>query len=139
MIVVGENFAMLTVANPVVFNGPVVNVESFGAIGDGKTDDTAAFSAAITAAGKLTNATVYVPAGRYLVSQINLGSEQLLGDGQGKTVILENPATTTAAAPYSMLWLSSNSEVKNLTLDSNNVAIQILVYGRFLSNLLTNI
>jgi polygalacturonase len=125
----------LTVANPVVFNGPVLNVESFGAIGNGVTDDTAAFQAAITAAGKLTNATVYVPAGNYLVSQINLGSEQLLGDGQGKTVILETPSTTTSTTPYAMLWLSSNSQVKNLTLDSNNVGLQFLMYGRFLTNL----
>ncbi len=125
----------LTVANAVAFNGPVLNVESFGAVGDGVTDDTAAFAAAITAANKLTNATIYVPAGNYLVTQITLGSEQLLGDGQGKTNIIEAPLANGAAAPYAMLWLSSNSQVKNLTLNSNNVALPFLMYGRFLTNL----
>jgi len=123
----------LTVANPLVFNGPVLNVEDYGAIGDGVTDDTAAFQAAVNAANKLTGATIYVPAGNYLVTQIHLGSEQLLGDGQGTTTILEKPSATP---PETMLWLASDSEMKDLTLDSNNVALpDELIYGRYLSDL----
>jgi len=45
---------------------PYVNVKSYGAIGDGTTDDTTAINAAITAAG--TDGTVFFPKGTYLVS-----------------------------------------------------------------------
>ncbi|MDO8588951.1 MAG: glycosyl hydrolase family 28-related protein [Armatimonadota bacterium] len=43
----------------------VFNVKSFGAKADGNTDDTAAFQAAIDAAGKL-GGKVFLPAGRYM-------------------------------------------------------------------------
>ena len=42
-----------------------LNVRDFGAVGDGATDDTAAFQKALDEAGK-TGANVFVPAGRYL-------------------------------------------------------------------------
>jgi hypothetical protein len=45
---------------------PMVNVRNFGAAGDGKTDDTAAFQRAIDAAQKSSGRTVYAPAGQYL-------------------------------------------------------------------------
>jgi len=127
----------LTIANTAASHTTVINVKFFGAKGNGVADDTAAFAAAVAVARQITNATIYAPAGNYLVSQINLGSETLLGDGPGKTVILEKPTST---APYSLLWLSSNSQVQNLTLDSNNVTIPLLMYGVFLSNLhITNV
>lgn len=43
-----------------------VNVKSYGAVGDGTTDDTAAINAAITAAG--TSSCVFFPSGTYLVT-----------------------------------------------------------------------
>lgn len=45
----------------------VVNVESYGAVGDGVTDDTAAIQAAINYCA-LTGGTVYFPAGTYAVA-----------------------------------------------------------------------
>ena len=48
------------------------NVRMFGAVGDGKTDDTAAFTAAMKSLGT-NGGTVYVPAGRYkLTNNINI-------------------------------------------------------------------
>jgi hypothetical protein len=44
----------------------VYNVKAFGAKGDGKTDDTAAFQAALEAAAKAGGGTVYAPRGNYL-------------------------------------------------------------------------
>ena len=41
------------------------NVRSFGAVGDGKTDDTAAFQKALDAAEKAGGGTVYAPVGNY--------------------------------------------------------------------------
>ena len=51
-----------------VDQGPVsdyFNVRSFGALGDGQTDDTAAFQKALDAAGKAGGGIVYAPRGNY--------------------------------------------------------------------------
>ncbi len=48
--------------------GPVpdyFNVRSFGAAGDGQTDDTAAFQKALNAAGTAGGGIVYAPRGNY--------------------------------------------------------------------------
>jgi hypothetical protein len=42
------------------------NVRDFGAVGDGKTDDTEAFQKALDTAGKTGGGTVYAPRGNYL-------------------------------------------------------------------------
>jgi subtilisin family serine protease len=44
-----------------------LNVQDFGAVGDGTKDDTEAFAAAIKAAAETGNGAVFVPRGRYLI------------------------------------------------------------------------
>lgn len=65
-----------------------VSVKSFGATGDGKTDDTAAFQRAIMeAAGKV----IGIPAGRYVLSDVlEIGSSHtvLKGAGTDRTVLV---------------------------------------------------
>ncbi len=65
-----------------------ISVASFGAKGDGKTDDTRAFKEAIAGgAGKV----ILVPAGRYMLSdvlEIRASNLVLRGAGQDKTVLL---------------------------------------------------
>lgn len=51
-----------------------INVKDFGAVGDGVTDDTAAFQAAIGSANKA----VHVPAGVYKVTTINVDTDVIL-------------------------------------------------------------
>ncbi len=46
----------------------VFNVKSYGATGDGVTDDTAAFTAAIAAMPSSSNGSIYVPPGTYIIS-----------------------------------------------------------------------
>ncbi|NQT04012.1 MAG: hypothetical protein HQ580_18445 [Planctomycetes bacterium] len=49
------------------------NVRSFGALGDGKTDDTAAFQKALDAAGEAGGGVVYAPRGNYFfASHLNI-------------------------------------------------------------------
>jgi len=65
-----------------------LNVKDFGAIGDGVTDDSTAFSNALTAAtaGTLagTTATVFVPAGQYITGPLTLANRVTLrGSGPG--------------------------------------------------------
>lgn len=73
---------------------PTYSVEQFGAVGDGATDDTAAIQAALTHAGDVGGAVVYLPAGTYVVSSTLTfpgGTTQpsvvLRGDGANTTFI----------------------------------------------------
>ena len=50
-----------------MITGSPVNVRDFGAVGNGTTDDTAAINAAIAFAGP-TGKSVYLPAGKYLIT-----------------------------------------------------------------------
>jgi len=66
----------------------VVDVRKFGATGDGTTDDTAAFVAALKAAA---NGAVYVPEGRYVLTrELTLDKSRLVlrGAGPGKTILV---------------------------------------------------
>tara|TARA_R110000868_G_scaffold25649_1_gene99856 strand:+ start:1740 stop:3290 length:1551 start_codon:yes stop_codon:yes gene_type:complete len=94
----------LTKASYSMINGAAVNVLDFGAVGDGVTDDTTAFTAAISAAPS-TGQRIYVPAGTYLISsKLTLNKEILLfGDGCSQTTgddaatkILKAAGMTTA-------------------------------------------
>ncbi len=52
-----------------------INVKSFGAIGDGTTDDTAAINSALVA-GASGNATVWIPSGTYKVVPASAGTDE---------------------------------------------------------------
>lgn len=68
------------------------NVRAYGAVGDGVTDDTAAFTAALAA-----NNWVYVPNGTYSVSQITLPTGKwLVGESRERTIIADNGGAGTA-------------------------------------------
>jgi hypothetical protein len=71
-----------------------VSVKDFGAVGDGVTDDAAAFAAAIAAAKN-----VYVPAGTYEIgSNISITTPvRIYGDGPAATVIERNYSPTSDA------------------------------------------
>jgi hypothetical protein len=66
--------------------GPVhrFSVRDFGAVGDGKTDDTPAFERAIAAAVKARAGVVEIPAGVYSVREIWLGRKS---DGKRPSVV----------------------------------------------------
>lgn len=49
-----------------------ISVKDFGAVGDGKTDDTLAFQKAIDSIDDSVTATVFVPVGNYIIDQIVL-------------------------------------------------------------------
>lgn len=64
-----------------------INVVTYGAKGDGATDDSQAFAAAIDALGE--GDTLYVPAGVYRVSAVNLKSHMTIcGDGYSSVIQL---------------------------------------------------
>src|SRR5262245_2355144 len=66
--------------------GPVFDVRSFGAVGDGKTIDSPAINRAIEAAGA-KGGTVYVPAGTYACYSLRLKSAIAVYLEQGATLL----------------------------------------------------
>ncbi len=74
--------------------GAVFDVTKYGAKGDGVTDDQAAIRAAITAAQAVSNSTVYLPAGTYLVDGgfANVIGVRIQGAGMHSTMIEAGPA-----------------------------------------------
>jgi uncharacterized protein YjdB len=75
--------------------GGSVSVLDFGAVGDGTTDNTAAFRNAIESAGQ-QRLPLFVPAGRYLIgSSLTLNhSIEIFGEGHERSVITSNHGAT---------------------------------------------
>lgn len=109
--------------NPIVWinaggtNSTIV-VKDYGALGDGVTDDTAAFMAAINATGTNGGA-VYVPPGNYVLSTLNINNISnihLKGDGASSVLIFDSKTTdgivisgTSGRTIISDLWIVGNA------------------------------
>jgi len=104
-----------------------LSVKDFGAVGDGVTDDTAAISAAITAAmGK----TLFFPAGTYSINQT--GTTQIAKTLTGKLTIYGDEATiraNPATQVNQMIYLTCAAfsvEISGLIFDANSKSQSIL-------------
>lgn len=73
-----------------------VSVKDFGAVGDGITNDTAAFQNAVNSL--VNGGTVYMPAGTYLLDSVDIPHEpitiQMIGAGTSATILLMNSPTS---------------------------------------------
>jgi hypothetical protein len=109
-----------------------VNVKTYGAKGDGVTDDTAAIQAAINAVQAAGGGVVYLPAGTYIVNNsaatalsITGSGVYLTGDGPGQTIIQTNyNAGGTGQLHWLVAWSggtlpSFGSPTTALTADLN--------------------
>lgn len=79
---------------------PTIDVKSFGAIGDGVNNDTAAFNAAIAAANakggndrpNIIGTTIFIPDGRYKITEalnpVTVSSVEFVGASKAATVLL---------------------------------------------------
>lgn len=101
-----------------------INVKDYGAVGDGVTDDTAAFNAAIAAAYNATSNTrghVYIPHGKYLVANIVVPTAiTLSGDGWWTILKLKDGS----AAGANVLKTDETTQkyyihIKDLMVDGN--------------------
>lgn len=100
--------------------GQVFDVKTYGAAGDGVTDDTAAF-ANVVAAAIAAKGTVQIPAGTYLATMaITKGGITIQGAGKDATII-KAPNTTAASAAGRVLTVanSNGTTIKDLTIDGN--------------------
>lgn len=116
----------------------VLNVKDYGAVGDGTTNDTAAFTAALAAAksGTLTGATaaVWVPGGNYSVGPLTLGNRVTIrGAGPGTSRLYLRAGST---AP--LIGIETHARacgVFDLTLDGNRGAVSSTnAIGLFFNN-----
>lgn len=113
----------LTVQNDHAYDGPTFDVRTFGAKGDGRTDDTEAVLAALAKANATRNATLLFPAGTYLLSQPiapvsgpEKSGMRILGEGRDRSFIKGNPANL----PHQLMLIEgANVELRSLTLDIN--------------------
>lgn len=107
---------------------PSASVTTFGAVGDGTTDDTAAFNAAIAAAATAGTEFIIVPAGTFRVGSLNLTDKKitLLGAGIKATTLKYN-----GSAGADMLTFGTTSTaatkvtgcgVRDMTIDCNQTA-----------------
>lgn len=90
---------------------PSMNVKQFGCKGDGTTDDTAAFNAAISAVMNIV-----VPEGDYLIDRF-LPKQYQTVEGIGQAVL-----KLKGTAPQAVL--SSDFHMKNIKLESTNSDLQ---------------
>lgn len=96
--------------------GAVFNVRSYGAVGDGVTDDTSAISSAVSAAS--AGGVVYFPPGSYLFSTLSVTTANLTFAGAGQTATVLSTSSTTGTA----LSLSgSYQRIRDLTIDAPGV------------------
>jgi Pectate lyase superfamily protein len=104
-----------------------VNVKTdYGAQGNGVANDSTAFKNAI-ATGKV----VHVPAGTYILSQIDLSANQvvvLCGAGKGTTTLVEAASPTQTQAMFSQFDYSGGGhlgylEIQDMTLDGNKANV----------------
>jgi hypothetical protein len=99
-----------------------INVVSYGAKGDGITDDTAATKSAMSACATRTfpnnGCILYFPAGVYVTTGLTLRSYMSLkGDGWGASVILLKSHTTSDVLTVPID--AFNFSIKDLTVDGN--------------------
>ena len=103
-----------------------ITVKDFGAKGDGKADDTQAFSDALSAAGAQGGGIVYVPSGKYRLTKpvsvptlVSLCGEWKAPTGKydGQTVLVADydGNGSTLSSNY-FITLMSNAEVCNLCI-----------------------
>lgn len=106
-----------------------VNVKNYGAVGDGVTDDSAAFTSAIAA-----SKAVFVPAGTYkLATPVSLsGSERIYGvnssvTGTGRTIITPTTAAFKSATPTVQL---QELEISNIYFSGGTNPIDLALFHR---------
>lgn len=100
----------------------IFNVKSYGAKGDGTTDDTASIQSALNAAASSSGSVVYLPPGTYIVSPvtgINVSSNTTLR-GSGPSSILKIASGVNATGNLVKAESVSNVSYDSFTIDGNS-------------------
>jgi len=109
----------LTKVSYSMINGAVVNILDYGAIGDGTTDDTAAYLAAIA-----TGKSVYFPSGTYLVCPVTGG-----GQRTSSAVLSSNQTLFGNGASSIIKWKDSfTGQSLLMATNASNIVIRDLKF-----------
>ncbi|HEU4554991.1 MAG TPA: glycosyl hydrolase family 28-related protein [Chitinophaga sp.] len=114
------------------FDRQTFNVKNYGARGDGHSNETAAFQAALAAAAKNNGGTVYVPPGRYMLTgDITIPPFTMLkGESQALTQLFWNPQSwDKGRMPNSLINGSHHFAIKDLNLWASRAWGIILLTG----------
>jgi hypothetical protein len=95
----------------------IISVASYGAIGDGTTDDTVAIQNAIDAAEANGGGVVFFPKGVYAVSNLTV-TESIVLQGSGESTIKQKVSTSGDMISFS--GTSKTTIIENLIFDGNN-------------------
>jgi pectate lyase-like protein len=114
----------------------LLHVQGFGAAGDGKTDDTAAFQKALDAAAQHGGGTAYAPRGRYLLKgALNLRGGVTLRGSYGcvpSHTGLRNPGQAKPGDDGTALLVTTGRGVEHgepfLTVNTNSTVVGLTVY-----------
>ena len=133
--------------------GPFINVKSYGATGDGATDDTTAINNALTAA-KTANAIVTVPPGTYIVTNkliVERGVRGLYGQGgvlkftSANSMILlkgKQSGASVNVADFTMFGMYIDANDQDVSAPNGTFAVLIAENVQrcsFLSNVIYNV
>jgi hypothetical protein len=94
--------------------GDLVSVKDFGAAGDGVTDDTASWQAALN-----SGLALWCPAGTYLVTGLTVSSPATQVYGQGMGVCILKGKTSGITQVLDFATNSGHNQLANLTVNAN--------------------
>ena len=96
----------------------VLNVKDFSAVGDGKTDDSLAFSNALNSLGE-RGGTLLVPSGKYLVGDLKIGSGTTLkGIGVPRPILIKTRHAKNILDLTGEVIAGKRHGVHNVTIES---------------------
>jgi hypothetical protein len=96
----------------------LLNVKTFSAVGDGKTNDSIAFNNALKSLGE-KGGTLLVPSGKYLVGDLKIGSSTILeGTGVPRPVLIKSPHAKNILDLTGEVIGGERHGVHNVTIES---------------------
>jgi len=112
-----------------------LSVKSYGAVGDGVTDDTAAIQAAIARVGIAGGGIVYIPPGTYLLSNslsITTAGVNIVGAGIQATILKQSSTTAGVLAFNTFASGVVQNRVANLKISHSSASTGAAISGQSL-------
>ena len=127
----------LTVWSGQGWTSTTFNVKSYGAVGEGTTDDTQTIKNAIAASANSPKSTVYFPTGTYKISgTLNASSNQRwMGDGKTASII----TVIGSANPAVNINNKDLVEIRDMKIDSSSVTTTNIMIGGWSGGTASNI